>query len=98
MVLGSGLIPPEQKEKFIGRPVFNRVTWPFDQSTIFYNDPTRRITKNEIPGGFGIGTVDEWYLEGIANIIKIIADKLFVYKHKDSYKNVIPQLSKYFDC
>ena len=89
LVLGSGLINLKQKSKFLNRPLFNRVSWPFDQSTIFYNDPTRYLS-DDLRGGFGLGTIDNWYLEEIADIIKLIANKLYAYKNtENSYNNVI---------
>ena len=89
IILGSGSIPRLLKPKFKDRPVFNRVTWPFQESTIYYNDPTRKI-NGELTGGWGLGTPDNWYLKEISNIIKIIANKIYEYETpKDAYKNLI---------
>lgn len=89
LVLGSGSIPYDFKEKFANRPYFNRVSWSFNQSTIFYDDPTRSIENVDLLGGWGIGTPDEWYLQEISEIVKIIANKIYDYEKGDQFKNLI---------
>ena len=86
LVLGSGLIPREKIPKL--NPYYNRVSWDFKYSTIFYNDPTSYVHPN-IYGAWGIGTKEDWYLENIADIIKKIADNLFEYPSPIKYNNVI---------
>lgn len=89
IVLGSGSLPRVMKPKFKGKPVFNRITWPFQESTIYYNDPTRKLDEN-LTGGWGLGTPNNWYLEEISKIIKILTKNIFNYKNpKDSFKNLI---------
>lgn len=79
LVLGAGFIPKNKIEKFKNRPVFSRISWEFDQSVLYYNDPTRKINNMDLRGGWGIGTLDNWYLEDIANIIKIISENIYIY-------------------
>lgn len=81
IVLGSGAVNEWQLKKFENRPKFDRHSWYFDESTIFYNDPTRYI-DNSLEGGWGIGTPNEWYLETIKNIILSIS-KYFNYKNEN---------------
>ncbi len=61
------------------KPLFTRWSWPFEQSTIHFNDPTLYLS-DEILGGWGLGSTDQWYLMQIANIL----DKLF---KKFSFRN-----------
>jgi hypothetical protein len=90
LVFGSAAIPLSKREKYLNKPVFGRIKWQFDQSTIHYDDPTRLIDGVDLLGGWGIGTEDNWYLKEIANIIKIIADNVYDYPSiEDSYKNLI---------
>ena len=70
---GSGAINGVDLERFKQKPRFNRQSWKINESTIYYNDPTRYI-NNQLLGGWGIGTPDEWYLETIKDIIVKIAD------------------------
>lgn len=65
------------------RPIFHRWSWEFDVSTIYFNDPTLYLSEN-ILGGWGLGSMDNWYLKKISNIFNIIIEKLGLYN-----KNVI---------
>lgn len=65
------------------RPIFHRWSWEFDVSTIFFNDPTLYLSDN-ILGGWGLGSMDNWYLKKISNIFNILIEKLDLNK-----KNVI---------
>ncbi len=85
LVLGSGVTPRDKIPKL--NPYYNRVSWDFKYSTIFYNDPSSYI-HNEIYGAWGIGTKENWYLEILAEIIKKIANQLFDYKNL-YYNNII---------
>ena len=89
LVLGSSSIPVRIKEKFDNRPYFNRVSWKFNQSTLFYDDPTRTIGGVDIVAGWGIGTPKKWYLKEIALIVKKIANILYAYDKNNLYKNII---------
>ena len=62
--VGPGSIEP---------PVFNRYSWNvyFEESLIFYNDPTRYL-NDEITIGWCVGTENDYYLETIADIIEKI--------------------------
>lgn len=71
--LGSGALNGSDLERFELKPRFHRQSWNFNDSTIFYNDPTRYLDKNLL-GGWGIGTPDEWYLEVIKDIIVKISN------------------------
>ena len=79
LVIGSGL-RGNQSEIDKMRPVFHRWSWRFQQSTLFYNDPTSYI-HNDLEGGWGVGTSDNYYLKNISLIIKEIADNIFVDNH-----------------
>lgn len=90
LVIGAGFIPEEKIETFRNRPVFSRISWKFEQSTLYYNDPTRNIKNVDLRGGWGIGTQDNWYLEEISKIIKIIAEKIYEYPETgEKYDNLM---------
>lgn len=90
LVLSPNSIPESKSDEYINRPIFDRVLWPFPISTIYFNDPTRTIGDNNLLGGWGIGTSDNWYVKEISEIIKIIANKLFEYdSQENSFKNLI---------
>ena len=57
------------------RPIFHRWSWEFDVSTIFFNDPTLYLSDN-ILGGWGLGSMDNWYLKKISNIFNIMIENL----------------------
>ena len=57
------------------RPVFHRWSWKFDESTIHFNDPTTYLSQ-ELLGGWGIGSEDDWYLQHISDILNEIFDNL----------------------
>ena len=57
------------------RPIFHRWSWEFDVSTIFFNDPTLYLSDN-ILGGWGLGSMDNWYLKKISNIFNILIENL----------------------
>lgn len=58
-------------------PYFEKKTWEFKHSTIFYIDPTYFIDES-ITTGFCIGTEDNYYLEKIIEILKILINKIEV--------------------
>ena len=74
IVLGSSSIPYEYLDYWDGKPYYNRWKWDFTESFICYNDPTRYLGKR-IPGLWGIGTEDNYYLKNIKNIILKITSK-----------------------
>lgn len=76
LVIGSGL-RGEQSKIDAKRPVFHRWSWKFQQSTLFYNDPTSYI-HHDMEGGWGVGTLDNYYLKNISLIIKEISNNIFV--------------------
>ncbi|WP_296883766.1 hypothetical protein [uncultured Methanobrevibacter sp.] len=82
LILGPANLATAQLSKFQNRPVFNRISWPFEESTIYYNDPTRTLDNLNLTGGWGLGKLNKWCTEEIAQIIKIIANK--IYKYEDS--------------
>lgn len=86
LVLGSGLTPRDKVPKM--NPYYNRVSWNFKYSTIFFNDPTSYVNE-DIYGAWGFGTKETWYIEILADIIKCIADNLYQYPYEDQYKNII---------
>lgn len=63
------------------RPWFNRWSWSFEGSTLFFHDPTLYLS-DEIFAPWGVGTPDVWYLEKIAVIIEKLAQKLQI-KNED---------------
>ena len=63
IILGAGNLHKSVMEKFHNRPVFSRISWPFKESTIYYNDPSRFMGKKELSGGWGLGTIDHWCIE-----------------------------------
>ena len=68
---GSGARAKHQKEKMYTGPWFHRWSWDFNQSIIYYNDPTSYI-DGELLGAWGVGTKDYWPVE----IISLICNKL----------------------
>lgn len=93
LVLGPGFLNPERAEKLHNMPVFDRHSWvnDFSQNLIYYNDPTR-YDYDDLQGGWGVGTSDNWHLENISEIIKILARKITDYEKKD----IIPYSNLYF--
>lgn len=81
LIVGSGALPLNSDFDRT-RPLFDRWSWGFDESTIFYNDPTLYLSS-DIFGGWGLGSMDNWYLEKISIILQII------YKNKFLNENVI---------
>lgn len=63
------------------RPWFNRWSWSFEGSTLFFHDPTLYLS-DEIFAPWGVGTPEVWYLEKIAVIIQKLAQKLEI-KNED---------------
>lgn len=80
VILGSSFLAPNNKEKFKNRPYFERQSWFKDikHNVLFYNDPTL-YDYNELCGGWGIGTPENWHLENISDIIKKLSEKIFDY-------------------
>ncbi len=74
LVISSGAIPKDSNHDR-SRPIFHRWSWKFNESTIFYNDPTLYLSDN-ILGGWGLGTMDNWYLKKISNILNVIIEKI----------------------
>ncbi|MFJ8421700.1 glycosyl transferase family 2 [Bacillus wiedmannii] len=74
LVFGSGAYNPQKMKP----PVFQRHSWidHFEDSTIFYNDPTLYLGPMNL--GWGHGTTDKFYLEDIADIIQIVMDKISI--------------------
>lgn len=75
LVLGSGALSQTNNSHDRSRPLFNRQSWNFEETTIFFNDPTLYI-NDELLAPWGVGTEDDWYLENIAKIIKEITINL----------------------
>ena len=62
-------------------PFFDKENWDFEDSTIFYNDPTQQV-PNEIIFPWCIGTDNEWYLEKISLILEAIFVKIGINNDK----------------
>lgn len=91
LVIGSGALSVPESEEFLNRPVFHRISWNemFKHSTLYYNDPTRYI-KGVERGGWGLGSLDNWYIKEISKIIKIIANKIYNYQPSQlPYGNIL---------
>ncbi|MGJ7910846.1 glycosyl transferase family 2 [Neobacillus sp. LXY-1] len=63
-------------------PVFQRHSWMdhFEESVIYFNDPTLYLGKINI--GWGFGNADRHYLKEISEILKIILELCHI-QHKD---------------
>lgn len=72
LILGSGALGQRNFDR--SRPYIERHSWNFKQSTIHYHDPTYYV-DDMIRGGWGIGTEDNYYLEKISEILKILIKK-----------------------
>ena len=72
--LGSGAMADDSTHDNT-RPFFHRNGWVFDASTIWYNDPTRYLDIN-LKGAWGVGTVDDYYLRNIGDIIVKLLERL----------------------
>jgi hypothetical protein len=70
---GSGAYNPD----VLKPPIFNRFSWQedFEESVIFYNDPTLYV-NSKLTLGCGVGKNDDWYLKKVYNVIKIIVEKI----------------------
>ena len=82
LVMGPGAINDNSTHDR-SRPIFHRWSWEFDISTIHFNDPTLYLSDN-ILGGWGLGSMDNWYLKKISNIFNILIENLDI-----ENKNVI---------
>lgn len=60
------------------RPWFNRWSWPFEGSLLYYHDPTLYLA-DDIYAPWGVGTPDVWYLKQISIIVSKISHKINVY-------------------
>lgn len=74
IILGSGASEKQSP------PIFQRYTWikDFEESVIFYNDPT--LYLGEISLGWGQGTIERYYLKDIAIILEKIIRKINILK------------------
>lgn len=78
LFMGSGAFNPEK----FSPPVFQRFAWmdDFNDSLIYYNDPTLYLQK--ITLGWGNGTQKRHYLEELSEIAQILINKLNYQKEK----------------
>lgn len=72
--LGAGAMADDSKHDNT-RPFFHRHGWVFDASTIWYNDPTRYLNI-DLKGAWGVGTVDDYYLKNIGDIVVKLLERL----------------------
>lgn len=75
-VLGSGAFNKDKGYDRTG-PWFNRWSWTFDDSALYYHDPTLYLA-DDIFGPWGLGTPETWYLEKISIIISKLAEVIGV--------------------
>ncbi|PGZ12863.1 glycosyl transferase family 2 [Bacillus cereus] len=78
LVFGSGAYNAQKLKP----PIFHRYSWTkyFDDSMIFYNDPT--LYLGPINLGWGFGTTNEFYLQNIATILQIIMKRIEIDSNK----------------
>lgn len=74
LVMGPGAINDNSTHDRT-RPIFHRWSWEFDISTIHFNDPTLYLS-DDILGGWGLGSMDNWYLKKISNIFNILIENI----------------------
>lgn len=79
-VLGSGAFNKEKGYDRTG-PWFNRWSWTFDDSALYYHDPTLYLA-DDIYGPWGLGTPETWYLEKIGIIISRLVEVMGI-KNED---------------
>ncbi|WBL14540.1 glycosyl transferase family 2 [Sutcliffiella sp. NC1] len=79
IVFGSGAYDASSE---LRPPIFQRHKWIqyFDETTIFYNDPTLYLNKLNI--GWGVGIGERHYLTEIAEILIILLEKLSIKNEK----------------
>jgi hypothetical protein len=79
IIFGSGAYDASSE---LEPPIFQRHKWMehFDETLIFYNDPT--LYLGEINIGWGFGTGDRHYLIEIAEILEILLEKINLKKEK----------------
>lgn len=86
LVIDSNSIP---NENTTNNPIIKRF-WPFDYSTIYFNNPTKDSSCTDLSGTKILGTQKDSHIEEIAEIIRIIADKVYKYKNKKkAFRNVL---------
>jgi len=74
-VINDKTLPHQLLVDYVSIPKFDRQSWNFEYSTIWYNDDTRYLMKDDvISAGWNIGTDRDWHLETIGKIIKVIGD------------------------
>ena len=68
-------IPHQLLVDYVAIPKFDRRKWDFKYSTIWYNDDTKYLMKDDvISAGWNIGNENGWHLDTIGKIIKMISD------------------------
>lgn len=77
LVFAPGARDPSSTMEDRKRPIFHRWSWEFEESTIHFNDPTTYLSHGLL-GGWGIGTMSDWYLIHIADIINKIIDNISI--------------------
>ena len=58
------------------RPRFDRWSWDFEGSRLFYNDPTLYLSE-DIFAPWGVGTINDWFLLNISKIVLEISKNIF---------------------
>lgn len=74
-VINDKSIPHNLLVDYISIPKFDRQSWNFKYSVIWYNDNTRYLMKDDvISAGWNIGNDKSWHLDIVGKIIKTICD------------------------
>lgn len=79
IVFGSGAYDASSE---LEPPIFQRHKWikHFNETLIYYNDPT--LYLGSINMGWGFGFEERFYLEEIADILKVLLDKANIQRSK----------------
>lgn len=78
LIIGSGA-GTMANEKRVSTPYFQRHSWihDFEDSTIFYNDPTLYFDP-KLSLGWGQGSKERFYLKEIASILEVLIQKISI--------------------
>ena len=73
-VINDKSIPHDLLVDYVSIPKFDRQSWDFKYSVIWYNDNTRYLMKDDvISAGWNVGNDKNWHLKTVGGIIKTIS-------------------------